>query len=137
MTKPVLLDTCAALWVGNRSKLRDQALAELRTASKYEGGILVSPVSAWEIGSLVSRGRLALALDPAPWFRTLLASGIQLASLPPEVLIASSFLPGSTLKDPADRLLAATARAVSYRLMTRDALLLTYAAEGHMHAIEC
>ena len=102
-----------------------------------EDGIVVSPITAWEIGTLVSRGRLALTLEPGPWFRALLMSGIRLADMPPDVLIASAFLPGSTLRDPADRILAATARAYGYRLMTRDGPLLDFAAAGHLVALAC
>jgi len=134
---PILLDTCAALWLSNEGKLSDAALEALWEADPEPGAILVSPVTAWEIGTLVSRGRLGLLKDPLVWFQAVLNSGIGLARLPPEILIASSFLPGSALRDPADRILAATARAYGYRLMTRDQPLLEYAAGGHIQAIAC
>ena len=137
MTRPILLDTCATIWLASKAELSVGALSELETAQGLDGGILVSPITAWEIGTLVSRGRLALTLDPAAWFQALLASGVGLAEMSPDVLIASAFLPGSILRDPADRILAATARAFSYRLMTRDGLLLDYAAKGHMAALAC
>jgi PIN domain nuclease of toxin-antitoxin system len=65
------------------------------------------------------------------------APGLRLAEMPPEVLMASSFLPGTPPRDPADRILAATAREYGYRLMTRDGPLLTYAGQGHLHVIAC
>lgn len=72
------------------------------------------------------------------WFERLLrVPGAYLAPMPPEVLIASSELPGDLHKDPADRILAATARRYGYRLMTRDRPLLSYAAAGHLQAIAC
>jgi PIN domain nuclease of toxin-antitoxin system len=135
--RPILLDTCATVWLANRSELRGDALVELQAAQALNGAVLVSPITAWEIGMLVSRGRLALSMDPASWFRTLLSSGIRLAEMTPDILMASSFLPGSTLRDPADRILAATARTFSYRLMTRDGPLLDYAAQGHLTALPC
>jgi PIN domain nuclease of toxin-antitoxin system len=57
--------------------------------------------------------------------------------MPPAILVGASFLPGDALRDPADRIIAATARALGYRIMTRDRLILDFAAEGHAHAIAC
>jgi PIN domain nuclease of toxin-antitoxin system len=98
---------------------------------------VVSPISSWEIGQLAARGRLILPMDPLAWFQTALDGGISLASMPPSVLVGSSYLPGSPLRDPADRIIAATARALGYRLMTRDRPLLKLAEEGHLQAIAC
>ncbi len=55
----------------------------------------------------------------------------------PEILIASSFLPGNLRRDPADRILVATAREHDYVLLTRDAALLDYALEGYVQALAC
>jgi PIN domain nuclease of toxin-antitoxin system len=137
MRRPILLDTCAAIWLANNEDIDEAAEAALAEAEQDVGGIVVSPISAWEIGQLASRGRLALAMEPAAWFRTVLDSGVVLAPMPPEVLVASSFLPGGALRDPADRILAATARAFSFRLMTRDRPLLEFGEAGHLQAIAC
>jgi len=51
--------------------------------------------------------------------------------------MVSSFLPDRALRDPADRILAATARASNYRLMTRDPPLLDYASTGRLGAVGC
>ncbi len=110
-----------------------QALSEADAA----GAVVASPITAWEIGVLVARGRIALSRDPAGWFQALIQTGVDLAPMSPDILVASSFLPGAAFRDPADRILAATARAMNYSLMTRDARLLEYAAAGHMTAIRC
>lgn len=137
MTAPILLDTCALIWVLNNERLSDKALAALEEAESVMDGLAISPISAWEIGQLVARGRLRIDASPLSWFQKPLQRGAHLASLSPEVLVAASFLPGERLRDPADRILAATARAFGYRLMTRDRPLLDFAAEGHMQAIAC
>jgi PIN domain nuclease of toxin-antitoxin system len=137
MRRPILLDTCALLWVANNEGLRGEAEAALQEMACAVDGILVSPISAWEIGQLASRGRLRLAIDPSRWFQRNLDRGMALAPLPPAVLVASSFLPGAPLRDPADKILAATAREFGYRLMTRDRPLLLLAEEGHIQAIAC
>jgi PIN domain nuclease of toxin-antitoxin system len=123
--------------MSNGQKLRDAAARELFAAGETEGGILVSPITAWEVGQLVSKGRLALELDPTMWFERLLENGVALAELSPAILIASSFLPSPLLRDPADRIVAATARALDLRLMTADKPLLEFASAGHMRALAC
>lgn len=117
--------------------LSGRAEGEIRLAREHGIDVLVSPISAWEIGLLVSKGRVALVLPPLPWFEALLEEGVTLAPMPPDVLIAASQLPGPPLRDPADRIIAATARAYGYRLMTRDRPLLDFAASGHVEAIGC
>jgi PIN domain nuclease of toxin-antitoxin system len=134
---PILLDTCAAIWTtgeGELSAPAEQAIAEAEAAG---APLLVSPITAWEVGLLVSRNRLALTTEPKTWFNSLVAAGVELAELTPELLIDSSFLPSCPLRDPADRVLAATARAGGFRLMTRDRPLLDYGAAGWLKTIAC
>ncbi|WP_411288014.1 hypothetical protein [Phenylobacterium sp.] len=64
-------------------------------------------------------------------------SGAELSPMPPEVLMASCHLPGVPPNDPADRILAATAREYELRLMTRDRVLLDYGRAGHLQTIAC
>ncbi len=134
--QPILLDTCAAIFSVTR-QLKSSAEALLAAADMDNVETYVSPITAWEIAGLVARGRLILATDPDIWFAAVLQSGIKLASMGPNILIASWSLPASPLRDPADRILAATARTCGYRLMTRDGPLLDYAAKGHLNAIPC
>ena len=135
---PLLLDTHAAVWMAEDEPLADEAVAALDEALDEGETILVSPISAWEIGMLVSHGRLALPLSPQTWFRRLLeAPYTGLAELTPSVLVESSFLPNAPFRDPADRILAATARELSLTLVTRDRALLRYASAGHLKAIPC
>lgn len=137
MSRPILLDTRALLWLASDEKLKESAASALQEMEADPKGIAASPISAWEIGQLISRGRLRLPIDPRTWFQRILDRGMALAPLTPSILMASSFLPASALRDPADKILAATARELGYRLMTRDKPLLNFAADGHMQAIAC
>ena len=134
---PILLDTCAAIWLQAGSAFRPEGEAALQEAQRIGTQVLVSPITASEIGLLVSKGRLVLSLPPLTWFDQLLELGVDLAPLTPDILIASSQLPGPPLRDPADRIVAATARAMRYRLITRDRPLLDFAASGQVEAIAC
>jgi PIN domain nuclease of toxin-antitoxin system len=134
----LLLDTCAVIWLTNGEPISEEASTALRQARDSGDMVYVSPITAWELGLLAARGRLNLLMTPQRWFDRLLeAPGLRLSEMPPNVLIASSFLPGILPRDPADRIIAATAREYGYRLMTRDRPLLDYAEQGHIQAICC
>lgn len=134
--RPILLDTCAALWLA-AGEMKSPALDEVRSTLSAGTSVLVSPITAWEVGMLVSRRRIALAMPVLTWFEALVEAGIDRAELSPAVLVAATELNAPGLRDPADRVIAATARAFHYRLMTRDRPLLDFAAAGHASAIAC
>lgn len=138
MERLLLLDTCAAIWISAQQPMTQATEEALAKARACDETIFVSPIMAWEIGLLAARSRLNLLMAPERWFERLLeAPGLRLADLPPNVLIASSFLPGTPPNDPADRILAATAREYGYTLVTRDRRLLDYAEQGHLKALAC
>ena len=133
-----LLDTCTVIWIANGDPLREPAASALRQAHADGGGLAVSPMTAWEIAMLVAKGKIALSLAPEVWFgRVVALPGVALAEMPPSVLIQSCGLPGAPPADPVDRILAATARAFGYTLVTRDRHLLAYGEEGHVRVMGC
>jgi PIN domain nuclease of toxin-antitoxin system len=136
--QPLLWDTCAAIWIYEKARLAQSAIDAMGEAHRRGIPSYVSPISAWEVGMLVSRGRLQLLIRPERWFANLFdAPGVELAPLSPDVLIASSHLPGKPPKDPTDRILAATARELGATLITRDRALLAYGNQGHVAVLEC
>ena len=138
MNIPLLLDTCAVLWIASDQPIAKEARAAVAGALEADEPVFVSPISAWEIGLLASRGRISMPMSPEKWFERLLeAPGLHLAAMPPRILIASSFLPGASPQDPADRIIAATAREFEYCVVTRDRRLLDYAGSGYCRALAC
>jgi len=136
--RPLVWDTCAAIWIYDQAELSKTALDLL--AAAHQGGVpsYVSPITAWEVGLLSSRGRLQLRMAPERWFAKLFEiPGVHVAPMPPELLVASSFLPGKPPRDPADRIIAATARDLGATLMTRDRVLLDYGKQGHVSVVGC
>jgi PIN domain nuclease of toxin-antitoxin system len=133
----LLLDTNAAIFAVEGTL--SPAAAALLTAKFRDGEtVLLSPITGWELGLLFSRGRLRAAIRPREYLRRLTSMpGVALARLSAEILLDSSFLPGAPPRDPADRIIVATAREHGYTVMTRDAALLAYAREGHLSAVEC
>jgi len=137
MAHAVLLDTCAAIWLMNGDPMSQES-REAIAAAQTSSAVHVSPISAWEIAMLAARGRLTLTMSPTAWFAALLAQPcVALAPMPPSVLIASATLPGTPPRDPADRIIAATAREYGYMIITRDGELMPYSQAGHVRAIAC
>ena len=119
----ILLDTCAIIWGANGDPLE---------------ALYLSPVSAWEIGLLASRGKLELpALAEVFISQVFARPGVRVAALTPEIAGHASYLPGTLDRDPADRMLAATALIMGLQLVTRDHQLLSYGAQGHIRVLAC
>jgi PIN domain nuclease of toxin-antitoxin system len=134
----LLLDTHTAIWLVANERIAREAEEAIKTVHKTNGTLLVSPITAWEVGLLVSLKRVDLLATPQRWFARLLSiPNVHLAELSPDILIASSFLPGTPPRDPADRILLATARDLGATLVTRDRLLLKYGEEGQVSTIPC
>jgi PIN domain nuclease of toxin-antitoxin system len=134
---PLLLDTNAAIWL-SRGELRASVAEKLHEGARSGVVTYLSPITAWETGLLVSRNRLSLGATPQRWFERLLAvPGVRLTALSPEILIASSFLPGRPPNDPADRILLATARDLGATLVTRDRAILAYGESGQVSTLAC
>lgn len=137
-TAPLLLDTHAALWITEGLPLAPAATEAIDAVYRAGSAIFVSAISAWEVGLLVARNRIGLSARPERWFRNVLAiPGVKLAELTPDILIESSFLPGDPPRDPADRIIIATAREIGATLVTRDRLILKYGENGQINALAC
>jgi len=133
----ILLDTCALIWIVNKDPIAPAALTAAERAF-HRGELFLSPVSAWEIGALASRGRLKLGVSAEVYVeRAFTLPGVQLAPLTPQIAVRSSSLPGNFHSDPADCLLVATALTMGLKLMTRDRRILAYGAQGHLSVMAC
>lgn len=135
---PVLLDTHLWVWYveGDRTRfaVRIEPIVE---AAVERGAVLVSAISVWEIAQLEALKRLQLAQDVRTWTaRALAFPGVRLKGLSPAIAIESTRLPGNPHRDPADRILIATARLSGAALVTCDARLVAYAKDGHVKVID-
>lgn len=123
---PILLDTHAAIWSADGTLPRKLCALIDDAADRNE--LLLSPISAWEIGMLVARRRLTLSTSLHDYVRALFErSGAVVAALTPSIAASAAALPGEAPADPADRVLIATAAAYGARLITRDKSILAYA----------
>jgi PIN domain nuclease of toxin-antitoxin system len=133
----LLLDTHVLVWsVEDGPRLGSDTKAMLDKAAAH-GRTAVSGITPWEIGLLVSKGRLELDCDVMEWVRKALSSASgRFIPLEPEIAVTSSNLPFEIHADPADRILVATARRLGAVLVTADGRLLELAAKGHFQAVD-
>ncbi len=134
----LLLDTHVWLWfaLGDAERLSAPVRKKI-VAATHGGTLAVSAISVWEIGMLEAKGRIVLGMPCEKWTTTALAlPGLRLIGLEPEIAAASSRLPGEIHGDPADRILAATARARDAVLATADERLVEYGKAGFMRVLD-
>lgn len=125
----IVLDTHALVWWAS-GELADHsaAAAEAVEAERRAGEILVSSISAWELAMLVARGRVVLAMDTTPWLATVARiDTLRFVPVDNAIALASVALPGAFHKDPADRLIVATARQHAAPVVTADEKIRAYA----------
>ncbi|EHP44576.1 hypothetical protein OR16_01020 [Cupriavidus basilensis OR16] len=123
----IVLDTHTLVWwVSGDPLLSRKAKASIE--KELDGGqILVSSISAWEIAALVARERLVLSMDATSWFATVgQLEAVRVVPVDTEIAIKSVELPGVFHKDPADRMIVATARKFSVPLVTKDEKIRAY-----------
>jgi PIN domain nuclease of toxin-antitoxin system len=127
----ILLDTCVLLWLAvDQSRLSVRAKDALESSA---GALFVSAISAFEIGTKLRRGALALSargkLGPWEWYAQALEfHGIREMPVTGKLALQSTLLPLHH-RDPCDRIIVATAREESLRVVTPDPLIAAYEVE--------
>lgn len=117
-----LLDTHVWLW----SLLEPARLSQRvsRALADEANELWVSPLSVWELFLLVEKGRVVLRIPAAEW----VASAFQMLPAREAPLTLEAVLESSKVqlpdRDPVDRFLAGTARALELTLVTADARLI-------------
>ncbi len=127
----ILLDTHVWVWMMNGSTRLSKEFVRVCERAVETNRIFLSPLSIWELGMLVQKGRVELETDSLEWVdRSLELSKIQLCPLSPRIAIQSTRLPGEIHGDPVDRLLIATAFEQNLVLTTCDKKILAYSSEN-------
>lgn len=124
MTDVPVLDTHAWVWW----MLGDARLGA-RTIEALDGlpagdRPLVPDICLWEVAMLVDRGRLRLDLDLDPWLQAAAhPRTVRLVAVTPAIAAGVAALPERFHRDPADRLIVATCRALDAPLLSHDRLI--------------
>ena len=113
----ILLDTQILVWLlEGTERIGEGVHTRIQQAADVDA-LFVSAITPWEIAMLVANGRLRL--EP----------------LSPTIAVASTRLPWEAHPDPADRILLATARHLDATLITADARILEYGAQGFVKCL--
>ena len=112
-------------WVHTPERLTQPQIEALDSHSTDVIG--VNAISCWEIAKRVQYGRMRLSRTVDRWLTLALRfPGVRLLPLTPEIAVASTQLPGTFHKDPADQIIVATARIHNCPLVTSDGKILNY-----------
>jgi PIN domain nuclease of toxin-antitoxin system len=117
----IVLDTHALVWwaVGDR-RLSPRARRAIRSAAEA-GSVFISAISVMEIATAVRRGRLVLSVAFEQWLADLRAlPELQIEPVTAEIAALAGSFDGAMHGDPADRIIAATARVLGAKLVSAD-----------------
>jgi PIN domain nuclease of toxin-antitoxin system len=123
-----MLDTHTLLWWANGDRVRLSPSATEAIDVEYRDGVmLVSTITAWEIAHLVNRGKITLASDLGAWLAVLGAiPTVAFVPVDNEIGVKSVELPGIFHREPADRIIVATARKYAVPIVTPDEKIRDY-----------
>ena len=129
----IVLDTHALIWwVGGIKRLSKQA-GQLVEEEKKRGEVMISVISVWEAAILIKKGKLKLTMNLTEWVESLEKSFyVKIMPIDSWIAIESVNLPGEFHKDPADRMIVATARQLGAKLVSKDKKILNY---KHVQAV--
>lgn len=120
----IVLDTHVLVWwVSGVVRLSGPARRAI-AASVRHGAAIASTISVFEIATAARRGRLQLNAPLERWLADLrLLPELRFEPVTLEIAALAASFDDPTPGDPADRIIAATARSLGARLVTADELL--------------
>lgn len=132
----LLIDTHVWLWLASGAPyISPAALGAVREAAAAST-LYLSQISMWEIALKASRERIELDRPLRQWMHKALDfPGLLIAPISADVAIGSAELPSGFHGDPADRIIAATARVEGLTLVTHDKKLLQLSKRGFLKAL--
>jgi len=118
----IVLDTHALLWwVSNPERVPAKARRLLDKAVADNSTVSVSAISTWEIAMLSLRARLELTMPVDAWIAHVEElPWLTFVSVDNRIALRSVHLEGFPHRDPADRIIVATALVLNATLVTAD-----------------
>lgn len=116
----ILVDTHVAAWLAlEPSRISRKAKAAIDDARASATGLGLADISLWELTMLVGKGRIRLTVGLES-FLTEIENRFVIVPLTAQVCVRALSLPAVYPKDPADRIIAATALVEGVPLLTAD-----------------
>ena len=122
----IVLDTHVWWWTISEPAQLSRKARQLITKMPPEQRAIAS-ISIWEFAMMVTRGRIELTISPDEWLDYAInKTGLTILELNSKIALESCNLPGNFHKDPADRIIVATARVSQSQLITKDQKIIEY-----------
>jgi PIN domain nuclease of toxin-antitoxin system len=116
----ILVDTHVVVWLAfDQNQLSKKARAAIDDARKNGDGLAISDITLLELATLVSKGRIRLDISLESFLQEIEARFIVL-SISGRACARIMGLPTVYPKDPADRIIGATALVEGLALITAD-----------------
>jgi PIN domain nuclease of toxin-antitoxin system len=116
----ILLDTHVVIWLAfNQDQLSGKAKTEINDARKNATGLAISDITLLELATVASKGRIRLNISIESFLREV-ESRFVVLPMSGRVCARAMALPPSYPKDPADRIIGATALVEGLSLLTAD-----------------
>ena len=121
----ILLDTHVLVWmVSDSTRLSRKAARELRKA-ELQGEMAIASITLWELALMYRRNRIRTSGSIESAIREILEnSHVHVMEMTAEIAALTTTFPETYPKDPGDRLIGATARALGLTLITADERIL-------------
>jgi PIN domain nuclease of toxin-antitoxin system len=134
-TVVIILDTHVLVWLDAGSPRLSKPLVETIDQALSKGELAISTMSFWEIGMLIEKGRLQLAMPLALWRSELLRKGLTELPVSGDIAMRAAQLDGFH-GDPMDRLIVSSALVHSASLCTADQKILQWQGSLTLLAID-
>ena len=119
----ILLDTHVVLWLAlEPAKVSRKARAAIEQTRQSGDALAISDITLLEIATLERKGRLDLQTS-LETFLSEVETRFAVLPITGQVCVQAMGLPASYPKDPADRVIAATALVVGTSLITADSAI--------------
>jgi PIN domain nuclease of toxin-antitoxin system len=116
----ILVDTHVAVWLAlEPSRISKKGKAAIDEARENGDGLGIADVSRWELSILVRKGRIHLTVSLES-FLTEVERRFAILPITGQVCVRALALPAEYPKDPADRIIGATALVEGVPLVTAD-----------------
>jgi len=116
----ILLDTHVVVWLAfDQAQLSKNARAAINDARETGDGLAISDITLLELTTLSSKGRIRLDISLESFLREVEARFIVLP-ISGRACVCALGLPETYPKDPADRIIGATALVEGMSLLTAD-----------------
>ena len=121
----VILDTCALIWaVAEPERL---SLSAQTVLTEADTEVYVSPISCAEVACASGRGKVKLNRHWRSWFRHYVElNDWYMYNIDLNIIEEAYSLPGPFLRDPADRIIVASARRLFCPVVTADKKIIDY-----------